>query len=57
VLCPVDLSTTRSISSLEVKGIPVDQQGQAITSGLEIVPETFKIIAVVGEQKDLKKCL
>ncbi|MGI6421698.1 MAG: YbbR-like domain-containing protein [Syntrophomonadaceae bacterium] len=55
VLCPVDLSTTRSISSLEVRGIPVDQQGQAITSGLEIVPETFKIIAVVGEQKGFKE--
>ena len=55
MLCPVDLSTTRSISSLEVRGIPVDQQGQAITSGLEIVPETFKIISVVGEKKGFKE--
>lgn len=55
VFCGIDLSTIRSISSLEVKGIPVDQKGDAITQGLEIIPEAIKVIAVIGEQKGFKE--
>lgn len=55
VLCSVDLSNTRSISSLEFKVIPLDVKGEAISQGLEIIPDTVKIIAVVGEQKGFKE--
>jgi YbbR domain-containing protein len=55
VLCSVDLSTTRSISSLELKVTPLDQKGQAITQGLEVFPDKIKVIAVVAEQKGFKE--
>ncbi len=55
VVCQVDLSNTKSINTFELKVAARDKDGNPVNGGLEIVPASVKVIAVVDEIKAYKE--
>lgn len=55
VVCQVDLSNARSISTFELQVSARDNNGQPVNGGLQIVPSAVKVIAVVEQVKGYKE--
>lgn len=55
VVCPINLSSVRGISSSRVELLARDASGNLLSDGLKIIPDTVKVYTVVTEKKSGKK--
>ncbi|MGI5921132.1 MAG: YbbR-like domain-containing protein [Syntrophomonadaceae bacterium] len=55
VIVPVQLGNTRDISSFKARLIPQDKQGMEITKGVDLIPETVEVYAVVEKKKSTRQ--
>lgn len=55
VVCPIDLSSVKSISSLQVDLLARDAAGKLLGDELKMIPDSVKVYMVVAEKKSAKK--